>query len=131
MHSLLATLGRIRTVALNRVTSRLQSRQGVVEGAAALEALKWAVYLQDLGIQRQRWLSHLLLKQDLIQQLSQPGQGAETAAIAEIQQGLGAKRLEIGVAGDVRMGQKWRSAGPGIRAGRGSRTRAAVFTGSS
>ena len=68
-------------------------------------------HLQDLGIQWQRRLSHLPLKQDLIHQLLQPGQGAETAAIAEIHQGLGAKRLEIGAAGPVRMGHEGRSAG--------------------
>ena len=44
----------------------------------------------------QRRLSQLPLKQDLIHQLLQPGQGAETAAIAEIHQGQRTKRLEIG-----------------------------------
>jgi len=41
-------------------------------------------HFQDLGIQWQRRLSYLPLKQDLIQQFSQPGQRAEPAAIAEI-----------------------------------------------
>ena len=66
-------------------------------GAAVPEA-SIGHHLQDLRIQRQRRLSHLPLKQDLIQQLPQPGQGADAAAIAEINQGLGAKRLEIGAA---------------------------------
>ena len=76
-------------------------------------------HLQDLGIQWQRLLIHLPLKEDLIHQLPQPGQGAEAAAIAEINQGLGAKRLEIRAAGLVRMGHEGRSAGPDSRAGRG------------
>jgi hypothetical protein len=66
-----------------------------------------------------RRLSHLPLKQDLIHQLTQPRQGAETAAIAEIDQGLGAKRLERGAAGPVLVGHEGRSAGPESRAGRG------------
>ena len=76
-------------------------------------------HLQDLGIKWQRRLSHLPLKQDLIHHLPQPRQGAEAAAIAEIDQGLGAKRLKIGAAGLVRMGHEGRSAGPDSRAGRG------------
>ena len=76
-------------------------------------------------IQRQRRLSRLPLKQDPIQQLSQPGQRAETAAIAQIHKRLGANRLEIGAAGDVRMGHEGRSAGHGHQGGAGSRTRKA------
>ena len=78
--------------------------------------------LKDLRIQRQRSLSHLPLKQDLIHQLPQPRQGAETAAIAEIDQGLGAERLERGAAGLVRMGHEGRSAGHRHQGGAGSRT---------
>ena len=82
-------------------------------------------HLQNLGIQRQRRQSHLPLKQDLIHHLPQPGQGAEAAAIAEIHKGLGAKRLEIGAAGLVRMGHEGRSAGHRHQGGAGSRTRTA------
>jgi hypothetical protein len=74
---------------------------------------------QDLGIHRQRRLNHLPLKEDLIHQLPKPRQGAEAAAIAESNQGLGAKRLERGAAGMVRMSHEGRSAGPDSRAGRG------------
>jgi len=70
-------------------------------------------------MQRKRRLNHLPLKEDLIHQLPQPGQGAEAAAIAQLHQGLGAKQLEIGAAGLVRMGHEGRSAGPDSRAGRG------------
>ena len=81
--------------------------------------------LKDLWIQRQRRLSHLPLKQDLIHQLPQPRQGAETAAIAQLHQRLGAKRLELGATRLVRMGHEGRSAGHRHQGGAGSRTRAA------
>ena len=82
-------------------------------------------HLQDLWIQRHRWLSHLPLKEDLVHQLPQPMQGAEAAAIAQLHQRLGAKRLERGAAGNVRMGHEGRSAGHRHQGGAGSRTRAA------
>jgi len=80
-------------------------------------------HLQDLGIQWQRRLSQLPLKEDLIHQLPKPGQGAEAAAIAEIHQGLGAKPLEIGAAGLVRMGHEGAQRRTRKQGGAGSRPR--------
>lgn len=58
------------------------------------------------------------LKQELTHYFPQPRQGAQTAAIAQLHEGLGANRLELGAAGTVRLGHGGRSAGPDCRAGR-------------
>jgi hypothetical protein len=94
------------------------------KGAAAPATLNRAAP-PGSPIQWQRRLSQLPLKEDLVHQLPQLRQGAETAAIAEINQGLGARRLEIGAARLVRMGHEGRSAGHRQQGGAGSRTRAA------